>query len=304
MQPCRKDTLQRDSLDSAVAVSDLLRKALLIATKLDVPDFKTWIENELDGYRNSSSIPPYRVGTGTVMAQDRWGRWIPVVFPSTEQTELVARVNFSDKVAAIETLMQRALSDEAANLRIDCLPEEQELLRRGSQHGLIRHSRFVRVEDLKGVLDAIRTEILKWSLKLEKDGILGEGMTFSKDEQRKASEVHYTTHFHGNVGNVAQSSEHVIQTASIGIQSKDLARLVTDFSAHIDELNLDARQKQRAEAQLAILNTELSGEPDPEIVRRAGQALWNVTQGAVGSLLATAVQPSVWHWIHQMLASF
>lgn len=45
--------LQRDSLNPAVSVSDFLRKALLIATKLDVPAFKTWIENELSGYRDS-----------------------------------------------------------------------------------------------------------------------------------------------------------------------------------------------------------------------------------------------------------
>jgi AbiTii-like protein len=158
---------------------------------------------------------------------------------------------------------------------------------------------------LKGVLDAVRTEILKWGLKLEKDGILGEGMTFSKDEQQKASEIHYTTHIHGNVGNVAQNSEHVNQIAHMGIQPKDLARLVTDFGAHIDELNLDTRQKQRAEAQLEILKTELSGEPDPGIVKQAGRALWNITQGAISNVLAAAAtQPSAWHWIQQILTGF
>jgi hypothetical protein len=141
-------------------------------------------------------------------------------------------------------------------------------------------------------------------MKLEMDGILGEGMTFSTEEQRRASAVHYTTHFHGSVGNVAQNAAHFSQTASIGIQPNDLARLVHDFSSHIDELNLDNRQKQRAEAQLAILNAELGGEPDAEIVKQAGRTLWNITQGAIGSLIATAaVQPGVWHWIQQMLAN-
>ena len=100
------------------------------------------------------------------------------------------------------------------------------MLLEGSQHGLVKHTRYIRIEDLKGVHDAVRTEILKWSLKLEKDGILGEGMTVSTDEQRRASAVHYTTHFHGSVGKVAQNAEHFSQTARIGIQPKDLARLV------------------------------------------------------------------------------
>jgi hypothetical protein len=142
-------------------------------------------------------------------------------------------------------------------------------------------------------------------MKLEKDGILGEGMTFSTEERRRASAVHYTTHFHGSVGNVAQNAEHFTQTARIGIQAKDLARLVTELTTHIDELNLESRQKQRVEAQLATLSAELGGEPDQEIVKQAGRTLWNITQGAIGSLVATgAVQPGVWHWLQQTLANF
>jgi hypothetical protein len=297
--------LQRDSLNPAVAVSDLLRKALLIATKLDIPDFKAWIENELSGYIDSNSaVPPYRISTGNVMGQDEWGRWLPVIFADPESAKTLSRVIFSDSIAGIEALIHRTNRDKGGNLTIDFSPEQQEILRRSFSNGAVRHTRAIRVEDLKGIVDAVRTEILRWSMKLEKDGILGEGMTFSTDEQRKASAVHYTTHFHAPVGNVAQNSQHVSQTASIVIQPQALAKLVTDFSSHIDELSLDIRQKQRVEAQLAILNAELNGEPDPEIVKQAGRTLRNITEGAIGSLVATAIQPSVWHWIQQMLASF
>jgi hypothetical protein len=110
--------------------------------------------------------------------------------------------------------------------------------------------------------------------------------------------------FHAPVGNVAQHSSHFSQTAGIEVKSEDLAKLVAELSAHLDELSLDTRQKQRAEAQLATLKAELMGDADPEIVRQAGRTLRNLTEGAVASLIATAVQPTVWHWIHQMLASF
>ena len=300
--------LQRDSLNPAVAVSDLLRKALFIATKLDIPEFKTWIENELGGYRDCSDpngVPSYRLRSGTVMGQDPWsGRWVPIVFPTAEQNKIVAKFIFFDPVAEIETLMGRAISDKGT-VRIDFSPEQEALLRSNSQHGLMMHTRFIRVEDLKGVLDEVRTAILRWSMKLEKDGIVGEGMTFSAEEQRKASAVHYNTNFYAPVGNVAQHSEHFWQTANIEIQSEDLEKLVTEFSKHLSELNLDARQQQRAEAQLAILKTELTGEPDPVIVKQAAHSLRNITENAIASILATAaMQPGVWHWIQQTLASF
>ncbi|MGB9455388.1 MAG: hypothetical protein WCB12_05060 [Bryobacteraceae bacterium] len=296
--------LQRDSLNPAADVSDLLRKALLIATKLNIPDFNTWIENELSGYRDPKGIPPYRIITGRVMAQDNWGRWVPVLFQDNDALALVATVPLLDPVAEIEALLQRTIQQNEGTLRVDYSPEQEAILGRGSLHGLVGHTRFIRIEDLRGVLDAVRNEILRWSLKLERDGILGEGMTFSKDEQQKASAVHYTTNYYGSVGNVAQNSEHFSQTASIGIQPKDLARLVSDMTAHLNELDLDAHQKQRAEAQISALKAELAGDPDAAVVRQAGHTLRNITEGAIGSLIATAAQPGVWHWIHQTLSNF
>jgi hypothetical protein len=57
-----------------------------------------------------------------------------------------------------------------------------------------------------------------------------------------------------------------------------------------------------AEAQIATLKSQqLGGEPDAVIVRQACRTLRNITEGAIGSLLAAAVQPSVWQTIHQLL---
>jgi hypothetical protein len=121
-------------------------------------------------------------------------------------------------------------------------------------------------------------------------------------EKRSPPPVHNV--FYGAVGNLAQNSEHFSQTVSMEIQPQGLAKLVSELTAHLDELNLDTRQKQRAEAQIATLKAELAADPDPTIVSQAGRTLRNITEGAIGSLLATAAQPGVWHWIHQTLASF
>ena len=111
--------------------------------------------------------------------------------------------------------------------------------------------------------------------------------------------------FYGPVGNVAQNSGRVNQTASIGIQARDLAKLAAELAAHLDELRLDPRQRQRVEAQIAALKAELAvDDPDPSIVEHAGRTIRNITEGAIGSLLASGVQPHIWHWLHQTLASF
>jgi hypothetical protein len=76
-----------------------------------------------------------------------------------------------------------------------------------------------------------------------------------------------------------------------------------ELTNHLNELNIDAYQKQKAEAQIATIKAQLTDdEPDPVIIKQAGRTLRNITEGAIGSLVATAVQPAVWHWISQAMA--
>ena len=110
--------------------------------------------------------------------------------------------------------------------------------------------------------------------------------------------------FYAPVGNIAQGSESFSQSSTFGIQSQDLARLVNDLAGHLVELNLDSHQQKRAEAQIAALKAELAGKPDPTMVMQAGRTLRNITEGAIGSLLAAGVQPSLWLWIQHTLANF
>lgn len=152
----------------------------------------------------------------------------------------------------------------------------------------------------------MKNRILDFSLKIESENpSAGEALPNTQPVSREKLEplVHNT--FYGNIGNISQNSDHFSQTASIGIQPQDLPRLVTELIAHLDELNLDARQKERAEIQIAALNAELTGDSDPVMVMQAVRTLRNITEGAIASLLATAsTNPHVWQWIQQKLGSF
>jgi hypothetical protein len=110
--------------------------------------------------------------------------------------------------------------------------------------------------------------------------------------------------FYGNVGAIAQHSDHFSQTATIGTSPQELLKFVTEFTQRLDELELNERQKQRVQAQLATLEAESTSEPEAAIVKQAACALRNLTEGAIASLLATAVQPTVWSWIHETLKAW
>jgi hypothetical protein len=81
----------------------------------------------------------------------------------------------------------------------------------------------------------------------------------------------------------------------------DLTKLVAELTSHLGELGLDDAGKRKAEAQIATINAQLLHEPDPVIINQAGRTLRNIVEGAAGSLLATAVQPTVWGWVHEAM---
>jgi AbiTii len=66
------EQIQRDALDRAVSVSDLLRRMKLAATKLGLGAVEDWVEQELNGCKGE--LPDYRIIHGRPMVQDPYRR--------------------------------------------------------------------------------------------------------------------------------------------------------------------------------------------------------------------------------------
>ena len=59
--------LQRDLLATNCHIVSALRKAHIIASKLDLTEFDSWILSELNGYKcDEKEIPEYRQITGSI----------------------------------------------------------------------------------------------------------------------------------------------------------------------------------------------------------------------------------------------
>jgi DNA-binding Lrp family transcriptional regulator len=83
----------------------------------------------------------------------------------------------------------------------------------------------------------------------------------------------------------------------------DLAFLVREFAAHFEELRLEAGEKQTAKTQLAALEAQLAGEPNPVRVQQAGRALRNITEDAISDHIAKAARPTVWDRISAIMSA-
>lgn len=70
---------------------------------------------------------------------------------------------------------------------------------------------------LLDILAQVQNRILDWALTLEENGIVGEGVSFSKDEQERAQQaplINYTSNFYGDVSDSQiQQGTHSSQQA-------------------------------------------------------------------------------------------
>jgi hypothetical protein len=286
--------LEKDCLNPAASVPNLLRKSLVLATKLNLPEFVKWIQNEQNGYQETHDpIPPYRIVIGEVHAQDRWGRWIPVVFDNAETREIVSKVSVVDSIAEIESLLENAIRENLGRPNIPFEPEHDQLLAEGSLNRLTRHTRFIRLEDLRGILEAVRNNVLSWCLKLEKDGIVGEGLTFSKEEQDKAATRNYTT-FH--IGTMSQSQiQHATSSSFQAFEVSTFkpeaaARVVAQLREHISDLSLNPDQQRQIEADTKSVEMQLQApKPSHGVIREAFHSIRNVLEQCAGNLLASGL---------------
>jgi hypothetical protein len=173
-------------------------------------------------------------------------------------------------------------------------------------------------EDAKAAWRYLRDRRLIETFKIDYAALInGAGIDAIEGAQRRPDQpsenfpsVSYNiVHNTMNVGTVSnaplqQGGINSTQNQTVTYNAQDIAdlgRLVSEIAAHIDELGLDTRQKLKAEAQIATINAQLIDEPDPIIIKQAGHTLRNITEGAIGSLLAAAAQPTVWVWVHKIM---
>lgn len=293
--------IQSDLAQPNGDLPSVLRKCKILAARLGSNEFARWVDLELNGYPDSEQVPEYRKLGGTCFASFVNMAWqvnrqvVPWSFVPENFRNVLQYSKFKNGIATVTSFENGARIDQPELvIAIDGKVFPQ----------MTCVAVWIEISSgaLEQLLSAIKNRILDFVLRIEAE---------NPDAGEAALHAHpipierlqpIENNFFGSIGNFAQNSTDFSQTANLGIQRQDLEKLVRGFTENIDDLQLDASAKQRAEAQVATLQAQLADEPDPLIVRQAGRTLRNVTEGAIGSLIATAAQPTIWHWIHMFLA--
>lgn len=282
--------LQRDALDPKVRVSDLLRRAFVVAKKLNLAEFEAWVTHELHGYPVGTECPKYRVFEGQPRVWNPYHGWQPVVFASTKQQTSFCRMPTRQPVAEIEALVAQA-AQSGGGLTSNFPPEVARQLMElsGAPGAPVLH---IDSSTLVGVLDAVRSALLKWSLRLQEDGIRGDETGFSDEEKAVAVAAPYTVNnfFAPISGSQLQIASHgAEQTNHTSFDLEALRGFLVDLEKLKGDLQLDDCTSQELESDLRTLHSQLaSPKPKLTIIREGLSSLRSILESGAGGALGNA----------------
>lgn len=280
MEKCAVIELQILCQDESKSVTQLLRHALVIATKLNIQDFVEWCNNELKGYigyKEKGNIPKYRIFVGDLYALELGtNNRIPVRFDEDILHNLKIKI-LPESVTEINDWLVRD-NKEYVMLNLDkdlekiCLDlfdkivvqkyQNMGLSRSLLPHGVLpKYHPFLIISksSLVNISNNVRQVILEWALELEKQGILGESLVFTREEKEVATNnpnIHIGN-FQGILGNVNNSQ--VQQNNTLSVQQNDF-----------DSLKEFLKSKNIADEDIFELQTAIQSDPQPTMQNNFG----------------------------------
>lgn len=283
------EELQRDAYNQTSDVSNLLRKAYVVARKLKVKELEKWINLELNGYTaGDTEIPEYRKLSGVIKAWNPYHGWIPVLMDNDSMDELLTNRKTNQPITELEDMLQK---DGLIAMKFPSSLESQLSKFAGFQ---TEFRLFISKSQLKKIIETVVNIILNWSLQLEEDGIMGEGMSFSKQEKDTASDKGYTLNFiNGSISNsqIQQNSNDSVQNMQSETLDMDkVVELLDLIKKNINQIELKDGEKDNINKSVACVESEIKKKnPKASIIKESFSSIRNILEGVTGSIIASGI---------------
>lgn len=275
--------------DPTISTADLLRRALVVARRLSVPELVNWINSELNGY-GDEEVPEYRKVIGHLHAEDPYRGDVPFQVPQ-EIAEVVTSIPLPQPLPELQQLAK----SESLLRRYFPAPQEKILMQMMVDGSGFATRPFVKFSPIQigGLVERVRSRILDWALDLEGRGISGEGMSFTPQEKQAVQQQHY--HF-GNISGsqiqISSNGSTQTQANTTGSDIEALKGLVQALGAILEDAKGDAVDELRADLTTLKAQAE-SPKPKWEIIKATARSIKAVAEGAGGSILGELAKPHV-----------
>ncbi|MGY3230990.1 hypothetical protein ACVWWJ_002474 [Luteibacter sp. HA06] len=282
-------------MDGNTKVSDVLRKALVVSKKLRIPDLAQWIRYELDGY-GTAQVPPYRQLNFALRVWNRFHGWQPLLISDAKIALGLSRCSVGQPLGQLEDLMTSGDGTPQVPFRA-----EQEALLMSRMEVPLRPTRIGSRTDVQGIVEAVRNQVLNWSLDLESRGVVGEGMTFTAQEREAAHRVTNITNNIGSMSNsqLQQASPNANQQQTIERNSSDLLALIQAIeTVSLNGLSRDDAAELRAEIETFKAQAR-SPKPKVTVIGEGLKSVRAILERSAGSIVSSEVLPLVIDALHR-----
>jgi AbiTii len=294
------DEIQADATGADVPVEVLLRKVLILATRLEHEPMKGWVHHELDGYPDDADLPPYRTDYPTQLkgnfmnvAWQAQGVAVPLTALPEGLQDLDQRMSFREGVGRIRELAEMATDGV---LRFSAPAGMNAYVRLYERVQCTALWSEMSVLALTNIMDQVRNRVLAFALEIEQANPRagdkppdGAGPAVPLDT---VSNIYNTT-IYGGVNAVATGSGSASQVASATITAGDVPALL----AYLRTLGVGADDV--AELEDALATDAEDGDREgfgPQVTAWLGRASMKVATGTMklagsagAELLALAV---------------
>jgi hypothetical protein len=257
-------SLLRQIQDATIATDEplaaVLRRAKVLAARLDSPLLGGWVDHELNGYPDGATLPPYRARRPAAVLGDFDGLRFRasnapmprLAIPEQYRDGPLFHFAFSEPVAVYEELLRIQPGDLAEPWPSEAVA----ILRPRVFQGMtcVRAWRVVPRGDVIAVIDGVRNRLLDLVLELEREAPeAGEvpAAELGLSNEQVSSIIHMTIyggtasvndssiHVHGTAGNLVGGQGNQVRQGDIHIsqQTADMHALLGALRAAVEQLD-------------------------------------------------------------------
>ena len=273
------DEIRADLTNQSADLSNTLRKAKILASRIGLDEFREWVDSELGGYEDRDKLPSYRIHAATSLGYFSGpfqSGFKNVVLPTIGLPDLIKEfaenLLFFDGVGALE-----AQAGKTGQLK---WPQEMVFLARDSiQMGggmvLTDAHKPVPAYIIPGILDQVKNKLLDFILALE-ENVTAEDLDSRTVNTEVARNIFYNN-FYGD-RNIVAIGEQVTQTVTT-VQHGDVESLLECLRS----LNIEDDDLNELQEAIATEPNTSQGGYGPQVkawlggmVAKATAGIWKV----------------------------
>ncbi|WP_176580974.1 hypothetical protein [Bacillus thuringiensis] len=295
--------LQQKAMNPNIKITDLLRHSYSVARKLGIQEFESWIFSELNGYETNDTIPKYREIQVEIKVFNPHSGWIPVSL--TEIDETMAREikmhKINHPISELVSILENG--EKSTVFEMAFSPEFELALQRTFQVDF-HFSRILQKYQIARILDSVKDSVLKWSLDLEANNVLGNNLTFTPEEKQKAHQVINNNTYH--ISNSTISNSQLQQGVNnsqqnLNINTQEITSFLEELKNNLDQLRLDEEKEKVLKAHIQTLDSQVTLDPpNKTILKESLSTIRNVLEGITGSLIASSLWENASHLLQNL----